>query len=81
VVDTAQGLWLNQAMSNTKTITAAQLQVGDIVTEAWGTVLTNPVTITSMDISPTYGGGAVRHSGGGIWPVRKNDTRPVVVQA
>lgn len=61
----------------TKNITT--LAVGDTVTEVWGTVLTKPVTITSVDVSPTYGGGVVRHSGGGFWPVRKNDTRPVVV--
>ena len=63
----------------TKTITAAQLQVGDVVTEVWGTVLAIPVTITSVDISKTYGGGFVKHDRKGFWPVRANDTRPVVV--
>lgn len=61
------------------TKTASQLQVGDIVSEVWGTVLTTPVTITVVDISKTYGGGVVRHSGGGFWPVRANDSRPIVV--
>ena len=61
------------------TKTAAQLEVGDIVTEVWGTVLSQPVTITSVEISPTYGGGVVRHDRGGFWPVRKNDSRPIVV--
>ena len=61
------------------TTTINNLQVGDVVTSVWGTVLASPVTITSVDISPTFGGGVVRHDRGGFWPVRKNDNRPVVV--
>lgn len=67
--------------TNTRTITASDLKVGDLVLSIWGTELDNPVTITSANISPTYGGGSVRHSGGSLILVRKNDLRPVVVAA
>lgn len=61
------------------TITASDLKVGDLVLAIWGTELDTPVTITSSNISPTYRGGSVRHSGGSMILVRANDLRPITV--
>lgn len=80
MVDTLRRLWLNDDMT-TKTITASDLKVGDTVLSIWGTTLDTPVTITSANISPTYKGGTVRHSGGSMILVRANDRRPIVIAA
>lgn len=67
------------ATTATRTIAAKDLKVGDILITVWGTTLNPPRTVTSVDISPTYGGGFVKHNGGGFLPVRANDTRPIEV--
>lgn len=64
----------------TKTINT--VQVGDVVTNVWGTDLAAPVTVTAvkeLDVFGTIKRTMVYADNGAAWPARDNDDRPITV--